>query len=362
MKRQGDNVFRLRYRLLALLLGFCLLFDVATGVYACGPDLPIAVMVNGIHPDLPLKLFASGNLGVIQSGYARSYLIVCYRYLSGNPLDQAEQASIDKLWRERLYGMQFPTNWGDAQSEVDPRMEYFKLRARILGQKIDNQTSIYDCHFAENICIDGFAHALKNLRALVRRFGQTSAKVKDWLAAQDNVFGVSSGSPCAPAAEAPDADPVIRAQRAYQQAAAKFYSGDLTGAQELFEAIADDKASEWKDLAAYMAARANVKDALDSGDSQSLDDAMEYTRDIIARNPSGPYKTDLLDLCAALEYKKRSPSESLKALVRAVLQRHNGRFGNDVGDLTYLLNENLYDTGSQRLPDDPKGEADRVSG
>ena len=87
----------------------CSLFAVAVmaflpqlQVMACAPDFPVAVISNQTHPDLSLKLFAAGNLGVVQPSWARSYLCVAYRYLSGLPLDAREQGSIIRLWHGRL--------------------------------------------------------------------------------------------------------------------------------------------------------------------------------------------------------------------------------------------------------------------
>ena len=50
---------------------------------ACGPDYPEAVLFSWNHPDLPLKSFTGGNLGVIFNTWAKSYLCVAYRYLDG---------------------------------------------------------------------------------------------------------------------------------------------------------------------------------------------------------------------------------------------------------------------------------------
>lgn len=71
-------------------------------VCACSPEFPIAVLVNTNHPDLPLGLFAAGNIGMVQPTWARSYLCVLYRYLTDMPLNSTEQASIVALWHKRL--------------------------------------------------------------------------------------------------------------------------------------------------------------------------------------------------------------------------------------------------------------------
>src|SRR3974390_2375053 len=93
---------RLSRKMVALSLSGLFLLGNCQYARACGPDWDTAIMVNGIHPDLPLKLFAAGNLGMLQPGYAKSYLIVAYRYLNDTPLTAEEQAGILRLWHHRL--------------------------------------------------------------------------------------------------------------------------------------------------------------------------------------------------------------------------------------------------------------------
>jgi outer membrane protein assembly factor BamD (BamD/ComL family) len=343
-------------RLFSFFLANTIVLSLSCGAYACGPDFPEAIMVSGLHPDLPLGQFARGNLGVIQAGYARSYLIVAYRYLSGNPLDAQEQSGIYKLWQQRLKEMLVNQELGGVPANSDPRVDFFRLRAKVLGEKLKEDTSIYDLRCAENILPDAFRNALKTMRALIQQFGQSSAPVREWLAAQDQVFGITYGTCGDPPAAPADAPPVIRAHRAYQEASAKFYTGDMTGAQQLFETIARDKTSPWRELASYMAARAVVKAALDSNDDQSLADALKYTKELAAREPNNPYKPDLFDLCSAIVYRQSTAEESLEALTKAATQRHNPSFGRDTGDLTCLFREVLDDFGNLRPADDPKDE------
>ena len=62
-------------------------------LFSCGPFFPSAIFTYTWHPDFPLDRFARGELGVLQPTYARSYLAVAYRYLSGVGLDtEAQQA------------------------------------------------------------------------------------------------------------------------------------------------------------------------------------------------------------------------------------------------------------------------------
>ena len=53
------------------------------------------------HPDMPIVKFAQGQLGVVRPTFARSYLVVAYRYASGVPLSKDEQEAAIALWENR---------------------------------------------------------------------------------------------------------------------------------------------------------------------------------------------------------------------------------------------------------------------
>ncbi len=38
-----------------------------------------------LHPDFPMSKYAAGQLGILDHNYARSYLMVAYRYLANKP-------------------------------------------------------------------------------------------------------------------------------------------------------------------------------------------------------------------------------------------------------------------------------------
>src|SRR3989449_8857491 len=69
---------------------------------ACGPFFTDAIFVYSKHPDFPLEQFAAGKLGVVEPGWARSYLVAAYRNLSGVSFTTNEASGIKALWGERL--------------------------------------------------------------------------------------------------------------------------------------------------------------------------------------------------------------------------------------------------------------------
>ena len=83
-----------RFRYFIALLLAVLLFNSTTAL-ACGPISLEAIFVFTVHPGYPLERFAAGRLGVVQPTYARSYLYVAYRHLSGSGFTAEETEGID---------------------------------------------------------------------------------------------------------------------------------------------------------------------------------------------------------------------------------------------------------------------------
>ncbi len=320
----------------SLLVAFSILLATNTPALSCAPNWPIAIMVNGVHPDLSLKLFAAGKLGVIQAGWAKSYLIVCYRYLKGIPLDANEQASIVSLWDKRLDGMRLYQD----DTAPDNCLNYLKLRAKTLGIKTKPDAQRWDFEYDSRISESAFGTAYTSLKNLIKTFGEKSPEVKDWLKAQDNLFGINPSRALADVQNAPaNAPDIARAYRKYQLAAHSFYANDMDAAKKGFESLALEGRAYLTDLAWYMAARASATGALDGGDSDECAAALSYIKNLIKKYPSNKYKSDLEDLCQMMRYNEQMQPQSIKELITAITKAHCYRFGQDVGDLTYMLDE-----------------------
>src|SRR5579871_3761657 len=78
-----------------------LYFGVAPILQSCA-DGPVPFSDFSLHPDVPLTKYAAGRLGIVHPTFARSYLIVAFRYFSGVPLTKDEQFGADLLWRMRV--------------------------------------------------------------------------------------------------------------------------------------------------------------------------------------------------------------------------------------------------------------------
>src|SRR5438067_249100 len=225
---------------------------------ACGPFFTDAIFVFTKHPDFPLEQFANGKLGVVSPSWARSYLVMAYRNLSGAPLSQTEAKDVKALWDERL-------NLGYDESSADWARKWNEARAKVPGtqpvqfdayrnrEKPNEYESFLNCQ----------QDALKNAEALlnerITRFGADSPQVHEWLAAQDAVFQNCHEGQHIPQPAAAGAEQLIRADRAYQIAAANFYATNYDEARQQFDTIAKDKNSPYRIISPYLAARAMLR-------------------------------------------------------------------------------------------------------
>src|SRR5882762_8641450 len=80
---------------------FVVFFYAAPVLQSCS-DGPEPFSDYSSHPDVPLEKFAGGRLGIVQPTFARSYLVVAYRYASGVPLSKDEQFGVFAVWNNRM--------------------------------------------------------------------------------------------------------------------------------------------------------------------------------------------------------------------------------------------------------------------
>jgi tetratricopeptide (TPR) repeat protein len=317
---------------------------------SCGPFFARAVFTYSVHPDFPLERFAAGDLGVLQPTYARSYLAVAYRYLIGTGFDAAEQKALVALWRDRLVSSlesdtdAWPKVWLEARGSVPgvgpaPSINVFRQ-----GDKFSTYV---------NCPTDAFKTAAGTLRRLQERLGVESAAVREWVQAQDVVFAKCSDG--ANLTLRPATEPELRADSAYQVAAAHFYSGNFDAAVEAFAAIAQDTASPWHSLAPYLVARALVRKATLQGGEGEVDMDMlaqveTHIRQILddrAQSATHPAARRLLQFVRF----RSAPTQRLHELVQAVLTKDADTIlQQDLADYTLLLDKYLGDQAEVQKP------------
>ncbi len=300
----------------------------------------MAEIFSTTHPDFPLRFFADGNLGVVDPTLAKSYLCVVYRYLTKNPLDAREQESIVSLWHDRLSRQQLLVS----DPNYDFVDKYLKLRAKVMGYNAKSYAQFYQAATQsqrdQEIGEDSYKLAESILADRIKRFGLKSAEVRSWIEGQDYVFNIkvpytSYGTP--PLLDASN-ELLIRQDRQYQIAAATYYLQKYADAAKLFAEISLDPLSPWKDWSSYLTMRCAYQIAMRSDDPKIV----EQTADSIEKSMKGLAKDSiqyrrLYALFTPLLYQQLSPEESLERAVKRVLKSHSESLGEDIGDLTFLV-------------------------
>jgi hypothetical protein len=252
-------------------------------VEACGPDFYPDVFVLKLRPDHP-KEFAAGKLGVLLPTYPRADLTVAFRYLNGGSLSFAEREGyqpsyslsdpmLDQHWNEESRGYSRSEDAAEAWQVV--RTRYAASQPKVPQDRtvelVQADGNTYRTGF-ENCPDDAFRSAVATLQARAHAWGEKSANLADWLKAQDAVFAnCTSEKPVFPQAAPANAPPLLKADRAYQVAAAQFYGLEYGKARTSFEAIGQDSASPWQGMARYLVARCLVRQAFYSREGKDID-------------------------------------------------------------------------------------------
>jgi hypothetical protein len=310
---------------------------------ACGPFFTDSIFVYTKHPDFPFEKFAGGRLGVLRTSYARSYLVAAYRNLIGEPLENAEVASLKSLWEDRLNNNWESRDedaikkWKDARGKVLAVGAPPEIRAYRYREKPNEYESYLNCQ------PDAFENAEATLNERIKRFGADSANVREWLKAQDVVFSNCGEGHQIPEPASPDLDSLVRADRAYQIAAANFYSTQFDDAAKQFDAISHDASSPWREVAGYLAARAMLrKGSLAAKEDQgtpALADA-ESRLQAIAKDKSVERSHHAASRLLNLVRLRLRPEEKLHDLAKAIVKKAvSPDFKQAVWDYTLLLDK-----------------------
>jgi hypothetical protein len=343
---------RLRKLFVVILMAAALLFF-PRSQQGCGPFAASAVFTYTVHPDIPLDKFAAGNLGVLAPGYARSYLVVAYRYLTGAALDQQEQKAVVSLWDDRLKGFyeNDPENWAKTWLDARAKIPGASKLDEIEAYRTDNSKD-YFLQYA-NCPPDAFRTAAATLKRLIERFGATSTEVKDWVQAQDQVFTNCSGAPTIPEPAAANAPPAVQAERNYQIAAANFYAGKHDQAQKLFTEIAANTASPWRQVAPYLVARALVRRATliakaDEVDRTVMAEAEAQLKKVLSDSSLASIHPAARRMVNLVRF-RLSPEERLRELAQTIIKKGAGSgLKQDVWDYTMLLDKYVDDEEEER--------------
>lgn len=332
----------------ALALGIVVGLVCGRPAFGCGPFFEQAIFTYSLHPDLPLASFAQGHLGVLQPTYARSYLYAAYRHLSGLGFNAGEQQALLALWDERLHPQ--TDSW---HAHLNTAMKaWYDARARVTGgdpppainvfKALEARNGQWYFHQYVNCTADAFLTAAQTLRERTAQFGADSTEIRDWVRAQDQVFSNCSGTPSIPNPAAPQSPAVLRADRAYQIAAAHFYAGNFAAAEQMFRDIADDPSSPWRPIAPYLEARSFLRRGslvprYDEVDRGTLAEAERKLDGILRDSNLQPVHPAARRLLAVVRF-RLEPDERLHELAQRLLAPNIGQtLRQELWDYTLLL-------------------------
>src|SRR5215213_241252 len=331
-----------RHSLVAIVLVIVLLSS--TSALACGPFTLEAIFVYTVHPAYPLEKFASGRIGVVQPSYARSYLYTAYRYLSGRSFSPAEQKAMVELWKERLEfsSDNNPEDWSKGWLEARKKVAGVQDRGPIEVYRNREKPNAYENYV--NCNKDSFDTAAATLNQRIAKYGADNAALQNWVAAQDTVFSNCSSGAAIPDPLATSDDALMRADRAYQIAAANFYATNFDEARKGFEAIAADAASPWRRTAPYLVARTLVRKA-SIGAPEQRDETLRAAESQLAKMLADKNQAQMHAAATRLVNLVRlrlHPQERVYELGRALLvEKQNNNLKQDLWDYTVLLDSVL---------------------
>lgn len=289
------------------------------------------------RPDALIERYIAGHLGILQPTFARSHLVIAWQWLSGHPLSAAEQKQVAAFIHHRL--SLAPTVRTDAVEMWLAERKKVPGATPLKAIESFHGGGDYDSYL--NCTDDAFLTARKTLRARIATFGAGSKAVASWLAAQDAVFsncdGQGSGVPEAADASLPL---LIRQDRAYQIAAAAFYSEQYDDAHEQFAAIAQDVDSPWAATSALVAARATIRGGGRSPEAQAELRAFLANKHYASLHPAAERLLQYLRI-------RKEPQEVFGETAKRLASGASPNLANDIGDYTIL-----FDNNELTLPND----------
>ena len=195
--------------------------------------------------------------------------------------------------------------------------------------------------FSPNCTKSAFETATETLKSRSASHGSDNKDVKDWLAAQDKVFTNCSSGKQIPDAVNPAMPEWLQKDRAYQIAAASFYSLDYAEAKRRFAEIAQDFQSPWQETADYLVGRTLIRQASLSKNEQAANRFYMEAEDYLYRlSVSGNKYSDSAERLLGLVKYRLHPEQRVRELAQRLSYQSGGEnFRQELIDYTWLLDK-----------------------
>ena len=255
-----------------------------------------------------------GQLGILRPTFTDNRLYAAYRIMLSGRFSEAQ-------------ARQLLARCCDApETPSDAETSWNDLRKRVAGvpPAKDTRYMAYrrrpeDMHLFDVSCFpNAYRNSAATLRARIAEHGANSPLLRDWVIGQDAVLlNCYEDSPL-PEELLPNAPAWLKADLAYQIAAAYFYRLDYTRAGQLFAEIGRDAASPWQKTARYLVARCAVHAAIEDKTPKLIADAQQAI-DALATDPQlADYRAEAPKLASLLAFATR-PQERARELEKALL-------------------------------------------
>ncbi len=332
--------FNLKFTVSTILF-FVFLFNSLPVALACGPSYISPVFDYQYAPENPFQNFASGKLGIIKPTHRRVVLFAAYRYLNGGGFSADEQKGLVDVWNAEFNNKEFSDD--DVKDAV---IEWVKRRKAVFPKEeklpqIYTERSYGGYEFFPNCTKNAFETAAKTLDERVASHGSDNKDVQEWLLAQDKVFTNCSTGRQIPEPANEGMPEWLQKDRAYQLAAAEFYSLNYEEAKNRFALIAVDTDSPWQETAEYLVGRTLIRHA------SSVKD--EYRKKIlyteaeqqlqISASRGGKFSDSAQQLLGLVKYRLR-PQERVRELAQDLTYQSSGEgFRQNLIDYSWLLDK-----------------------
>ncbi len=291
-----------------------LLCGLVPAAWATGPLWPEIRFFSrsGQDPVDDLAYFR-GRLGILRPTFTDNRLYAAYRIMLGGSFSDAQAK---QLLARCCDAPETPsdavTSWNDLRKRVAGVPPAQDIRYAAYRRRPEDM-QLFDVSCFPNT----YRNSAATLRARIADHGANSPLVRDWVIGQDAVLlNCNTDSPLPD--ELPNAPAWLKADRAYQIAAAYFYRLDYAAAGRLFAEIGRDASSPWQKTARYLVARCAVHAAIEDKTPKLIADAQQAI-DAVATDPElGDYGAEAPKLTSLLAFATR-PQERARELERALL-------------------------------------------
>jgi hypothetical protein len=280
---------------------------------ACGPPPAGPAYIDVFGGETPdLNAFYDGRAGLITEESPRAMLYMDWRLLHGLPVGRDAGAKLSLPCCDSPD----PDVW-DATAAWQQAHNTVAGVAQSTGS-VTTDIPTGDYSSRPNCRADAFVNATATLKARIASYGATSPWVEAWVANQDVVFAACGGTKVTLPALDPAAPAWLKADRAYQAAAAELYAGDNTGAAMAFTAIGADAGSSWRPMAPYLTARALLRQAL-VAKTPAAYAAASRAIDALAAAPAGTYGQGDVRAMTHMILFREDPAKATATLQAALL-------------------------------------------